>query len=266
LSRRRWPAVAGSLRVSACALEDSAEVLRAKGHFAEAAALESNDAFAFGIEAVAAGRSMTIFDPDYPDRWLTILAESAPPALWRRTKRATEPGSLFAMVGSHAIEQTVHHFCADVAREAVRLGYGVVSGGAVGCDAASADAARRADGRVVVLLPYGIDLLDEDAADLYLSLSAPTEPFSAPRAMERNALIYAAANHSFIGHARLREGGTWNGASDAIRRRLTQAIVREDPDNPAHRALAALGAHEMKSPGDLEETMARETAQKPLGI
>lgn len=264
LNRRRWLAVASALRISQCDLHDSAAVLRSKGHFNEASALENEACLAFGVEAVETGQVMTTVDDGYPERWLAVLAESAPPALWKKVARPIEPGPWFAMVGSRNIDPGVQRFCADVARQAIGLGLGVVSGGAIGCDAASADAALRAGGRVAVLLPYGLGLLEEDAADLYLSLAARNEPFSPARAMERNALIYAAASHSFIGHARLREGGTWTGATDAIRRRLTQTLVREDASNPAHRALVALGAFELKAPEDLAVAMDREPAQGSL--
>ncbi|MEA2553228.1 MAG: hypothetical protein QOJ65_1404 [Fimbriimonadaceae bacterium] len=69
--------------------------------------------------------------------------------------------------------------------------------------------------------------------------------------MERNALLYALGDAALIVRAQFKTGGTWHGAIDAHRRRLTRLIVREDPSNPAHRALVALGAVPLSRPEEL---------------
>lgn len=264
LSRRRWPAVLGALRATECKARDAAALLRAKGHFHEAIALETSGALLFGETVRLADRVLTPLDDAYPERWRSVLGETAPPALWWMAGPPLEApvGPWLGMVGSRQIEPAVHRFCADVAREAVRLGLGVASGGADGCDISSLRAASAGGGRTLVLLPYGLELFDSpvEPGALILSACAPDEPFSAARAMERNALIYAAGSHAFIGHSRFREGGTWTGATEAIRRRLTQTIVRKDED-AAHRALVSLGAFELESPEGLGEALARPAAQ-----
>jgi hypothetical protein len=67
--------------------------------------------------------------------------------------------------------------------------------------------------------------------------------------MERNGLIYAFGRRAVVVRARWKAGGTWHGASDALRRRLAQVYVR--PDDRAGRALVALGAVAASAPARL---------------
>lgn len=229
-------------------------MLRAKGYFTEALSLEAGDFSGFS------GDFVTVLDEEYPSRWLSVLGDSAPPVLWASFRRRGFFGPLLGMVGSRAVSREVRGFCTGVAQEAAGLGYSVISGGAYGCDQAAVEGASKS----IVVLPYGISLLESGEADLYLSLCSPDEPFSRGRAMERNALIYAAGSHCFVGHARFRSGGTWTGATDALRRRLTRVVIREDRENPGHRALASLGALELKSPQGLAEALATPDVQGSL--
>lgn len=74
--------------------------------------------------------------------------------------------------------------------------------------------------------------------------------------MERNALIYAISEHTVVVHARLNEGGTWSGARIALRRKLCSVLVRVRSDDPASRALIALGGVPLDRPEDLASAMA----------
>ena len=78
--------------------------------------------------------------------------------------------------------------------------------------------------------------------------------------MRRNALIYAMAEAAVIVHARFGEGGTWNGAIEARRRKICPLIVRND-GTPAARALIALGACPIERPDDLRVALESPEAQ-----
>jgi predicted Rossmann fold nucleotide-binding protein DprA/Smf involved in DNA uptake len=189
------------------------------------------------------------------------LADTAPPALWKQGDLAAE--AWVGIVGSRMIGADEAAYAREIGREAARAGYGVVSGGAVGCDTFGARGAAEAGGSVVRLLPCGLDRSrsDEGAA---LALAAPGEPFSAALAMERNALIYAAAEGTVVVHARYRQGGTWHGAADALRRRLGPVLVRECRESAAHRALIALGARPLSSPADLVSGLSASPLQPAM--
>lgn len=100
--------------------------------------------------------------------------------------------------------------------------------------------------------------LGGDVRVAFVSAQAPEEGFSRAAAMERNALIYAFGAGAVVAHARYREGGTWHGAIDALRRRHRLVVRAPDPDASstgappgfveASRALIALGAMRADSP------------------
>ena len=239
--RRGWPAVLAAYRrtggegleleLRRCGMELPATVLSAGGVLdAAERAIEDDSVLTAACEG-------------YPVRWLEILGDAAPPALWRSGRPS--PVRRIGAVGSRDIDDATRLVMAEVGRTVAELGLGIVSGGAMGCDATAERAALAAGGAVLRLLPHGLGHAEEDDA-VRLSLAAPHEPFSRALAMERNALIYAAADTTIVGHVRLRRGGTWHGASDALRRRLGRLLVRSD-DSAGCRALMALGAEPLES-------------------
>lgn len=255
--RRGWPEVLSALRRDGC----DTGVLRQAGMTLAAALLDSPALVDWAEEAVAAGAVLTAASEGYPLRWFESLGDLAPPALWREGPLPSV--GWVGAVGSRQAEDDVLRFMAEVGRRAAGLGRGVVSGGAAGCDAAAERAALDEGAPVLRLLPHGLLLRPSDDAATRLSLAAPHEPFSRGLAMERNALIYAAADATVVGHARLRQGGAWHGASDALRRRLGRLLVRPD-GGPAARALRALGAEEIDDPADLGARLAAGPSQRNL--
>jgi predicted Rossmann fold nucleotide-binding protein DprA/Smf involved in DNA uptake len=249
------------MRQSACGLSHAERTLRAAGYLDEAVALATP-----GLLAWAETRAARVLTPAcraYPENWQTRLADAAPPALWKQGDLPIK--TWVGIVGSRSVGAEEEAFAREVGREAARAEYGVVSGGAVGCDTFGARGAAGAGGPVVRILPCGLDRSrsDEGAA---LALAAPGEPFSTALAMERNALIYAAAEGTVVVHARYRQGGTWHGAADALRRRLGPLLVRECRENPAHRALIALGAHPLAAPGELIPTLSASPLQPAMFV
>ncbi|MBC8064627.1 MAG: hypothetical protein H7Y17_07340, partial [Chlorobia bacterium] len=84
LDRKRWLAVVGAMRSQRASLESAEFVLRGTGLFAEAAALSGSGALAWAERLFEIGRVMTCLDDAYPERWLSVLKEQAPPVLWRK--------------------------------------------------------------------------------------------------------------------------------------------------------------------------------------
>jgi predicted Rossmann fold nucleotide-binding protein DprA/Smf involved in DNA uptake len=249
-SRRHWSQVEGLIRASACSLGSAARVLREAGLIEEAAALATPGLLTW-VEGRAA-RVLTPMGTAYPSAWRSRLGDLAPPALWRRGE--LPEGRLIGIVGSREVGRAEAAFARVCGSTAAKAGFGVVSGGAQGCDTFGARGAQSVDGLVMRLLPCGLDQTRRpEPGDL--SLAPPGEPFSSPLAMERNALIYAAAEATVVVHARFRQGGTWHGAADALRRRLGPILIREMPEDRAFRALVALGARPLAKPEDLEDAL-----------
>lgn len=97
---------------------------------------------------------------------------------------------------------------------------------------------RGEDGAVAALAKVEAGLVREGRT--VLSVAGWGEPFRAALAMERNTLIYAACPWTVVVAARLKQGGTWTGATEALRRGLTTVLVGQDGSEAA-RALVALG-------------------------
>lgn len=259
LRKGDWPKVERSLRLRQPHIADASESLRKDGLWPEALALGSPGLLSWAEQAVLSGRVLTPAHLAYPRSWVERLGPGAPPALWIRGELS--PGPIITIVGSREVEYRERQFSQRCAEEAVALGYIVASGGAKGCDrAASRGTPREA---MIEILAYGLDVA-RSRSSCVLSLCPPREGFSGAAAMERNALLYALAEAAVIVHARFKAGGTWHGAVDAHRRRLTKLIVREDARSPAHRALVGLGAVPLARPQDLQIAMDQLPMQPQL--
>ena len=255
LERMRWLALSAALRRRAATLGQLADCAREEGFPDEALVLDSAQALDWAERRVHSGEVVTAVSADYPSRWLQVLGASAPPALWSvRHGRVASAGGhgTIAVVGSREISASIRRLARSVGQVAASAGLELFSGNAKGCDEASMRGAVSVGGRVVGVLPHGIRRLERRISGVqYLSVCPPDEEFSRGSAMERNALIYAAAEASVVVHARLREGGTWFGAVEAHRRKLTRLIVWQDASLAGNRGLLALGATPLSLPEEL---------------
>lgn len=237
ISSRKWPAVEHVFRRHG----PSPEALERCGLYAEALLLNDAALLEWASEAVQTGVALTVFSAGYPTAWLEKLGKEAPPALW---KRGPVPAARFlGVVGSRTPTAASLAFARACAHRVAEAGFGLASGGAQGIDAAAMASYLAAGGNSgLTILPRG--LTPEDGADgvCVLSLEPPGAPFNRLSALARNALIYALGEPTIVIQPRFREGGTWHGASDALRRRLGRLLVMEEPGNRAVAALKSLGA------------------------
>ncbi len=253
VERRRWLSLSRALRRRSATLETVANCARQEGFAQEATILDSGRILDWALRLIENGEALTALTPGYPDRWMKHLAHAAPPALWRipgattaaraaEIKRASSVNSV-AIVGSRRISSSVRRFSKELGHLCATSGLTLYSGNAVGCDEAAMRGTCEEGGKTIGILPHGLNRIERVIPGAeYWSVCAPDEEFSRASAMERNALIYTSSPFSVIVHARLREGGTWHGALDAHRRKLTRLIARQDEKEPGNRALIALGA------------------------
>lgn len=268
LARRNWSQVSRILRQSACGLGQSSAALRRAGLEEEAFCLEERGLLSWA--EMHAGLSVTPALPTYPARWRDFLRDAAPPALWVRGQLPL--GRYIGVVGSRTPSKEAIDFAEQTAKQAVNEGYHVVSGGARGCDRCAEAGARCAQGLIMRVLPQGFEEIETEEGVVDVSLNPPSEPFSTANAMERNALIYAASEATLVVEPRFRQGGSWYGAADALRRRLTTVFIApcflDPPDQEnslviANRAMVALGARSLSRPEDLKSVL-RERPQASL--
>ncbi|MFN3684161.1 MAG: DNA-processing protein DprA [Fimbriimonadaceae bacterium] len=257
--RRRWRLAEAALRRGP---DDPPAALASAGLRAEALLVSDARLLGWARASLERGEAVTAACEGFPPRWLDRLGAACPPALWVAGRLPRGP--FVGGVGSRRPEPSAEAFLRECAGEAVRLGFAGVSGGAEGCDAAFAAGVLESGGELVEVLPRGLSASDAGAPGCRVSAAPPGAPFTVPLAMERNALIYALAEVTVVGAARLGRGGGWTGATEALRRRLGRVAVRWDPGDPACRALACLGAYPLADPSRLQEAMRHEGCQPPL--
>ena len=225
---------------------DEPAVLRIRG------LLDRRDALAEELYRLAGAgiHVVTRADADYPSRLRMQLGRSCPPLLYYAGALELAERPAVGYTGVRAAEVADLAFAADTVSKTVGHGFGVVSGGARGVDAAAESAALRAGGSVVSFLPEGRypeavgDALGalEDGRLLLLSASAPNAPFHSAAALGRNRYIYAHARAAVVVRANYQRGGTWSGASDNLRHRWSPTLCRDLPGCPGNRELIARGA------------------------
>ncbi len=257
--RSQWRAVCGALRRSAASLSSAHVCLRAAGLWSEALALQTPGLLVWSEHLVNQGRVLTAASSQFPKNWLAS-SFAFPPAFY--LQGVMPESALIGVVGSRRIGPAARDFARQVGRAAADLGYAIVSGGAAGCDRSGMAGAFVG----VEILPCGIEAYEGPSAKegvCRLSAVAPKEAFTSAAAMERNALIYSASEATVVVQARLRAGGTWAGAADALRRKLTRVLVRT-ADEPAMRALISLGGLPLSSPEGLQNVLALPGEQPAL--
>lgn len=239
--KKRRPLIESVIRRHNPRVSEVAECLAAEGMWLEATTLQSPGLLSLSESLLEADQVLTAACESYPLRWLDVLDASAPPALWRRGEMPVGP--TFAMVGSRQIDRPANTFAKRAAAAVVESGSVVVSGAAAGADRAAASAAETS---LIEIVPHGLDY-QSPRPGVVLSVAAPNEEFTTGLAMERNALIYACAEHSLVVAVRLKEGGTWVGATTALRQHLSSIWVR-DVDDAGVDALVGLGARRLADP------------------
>ena len=185
---------------------------------------------------------LTRADPDYPQRYHQRLRESAPVVLFYAGEAALlgQPG--IAVVGSRNLDQVGQECAAFVGNACGLSGLVLYSGGAKGVDNISMTAALEVRGAAVGILADSllrairvsqVRLLLRRGGDLCLVTPyAPDAGFSVGAAMGRNRLIYALADYAIVVASDVEKGGTWAGATEALKAGWAPVFVLEHPAMP----------------------------------
>lgn len=169
---------------------------------------------------------MTRLDPGYPGRYHERLGDSAPMVLFYSGEPALlgQPG--IAVVGSRNVDQAGQDCAAFIGNSCGLSGMVLYSGGARGVDSISMRSALDARGCAVgVLADNLLKAMQEPAFRAWLGrgdlcLVTPYSPnagFSVGAAMGRNRLIYCLADYAIVVASEVEKGGTWAGASEALK-------------------------------------------------
>jgi len=186
-------------------------------------------------------RAITRADDDYPQKYRQRLRESAPPVLFFAGEKALlgQPG--IAVVGSRNLDEAGKNCTEFIGNACGRSGLVLYSGGAKGVDSISMKACLEARGTVVGILADSLEKAIR-APEMRSALSrgdaclvtahAPNVGFSVGNAMGRNRLIYTLADYAIVVASDVEKGGTWAGATEALRKDWIPVFVLEHQDMP----------------------------------
>ena len=210
-------------------------------------------------------KTLTVFDEHYPQQWLSRLGAKAPPVLHAAGALELLDNPALGVVGSRDVSEAGGEVAKQVARLASRRGLPLVSGGARGVDQLAMDAAFEAGGAVVGILAESLsrklkrpDVRRAVYADSTAMCTpySPDAPFSAGNAMGRNKLIYAQAALTVVVASDVDTGGTWSGATEALKHGYGPvAVWRGDGEGPGNEPLQQLGAAPVSGLADIESLL-----------
>lgn len=184
---------------------------------------------------------ITRADSEYPSRYRQRLKESAPSVLFYAGEKALlgQPG--IAVVGSRHLDEAGQACAEFVGNSCGMSGLVLYSGGAKGVDTLSMNAVLASRGTAVGILADSLEKAIRDPekrnaisrGDLCLATPySPNAPFSVGTAMGRNKLIYTLADYAIIVASDAEKGGTWAGATEALRAKWIPVFVLEHSEMP----------------------------------
>ncbi len=210
-------------------------------------------------------KTLTAFDQHYPRAWLDRLRSKAPPLVHAAGALDLLDAPGLGVVGSRDVSQAGGEVAREVARLAARRGLPLTSGGARGVDQLAMDAAFEAGGAVVGMLAESLlrKLKSPDVrravyegSTVMCTPYSPNAPFSAGNAMGRNKLIYAQAALTVVVASDDGSGGTWSGATEALKNGYgLVAVWRGDGEGPGNESLERRGAIPVASLADIESVL-----------
>jgi predicted Rossmann fold nucleotide-binding protein DprA/Smf involved in DNA uptake len=209
-------------------------------------ALELENIFSRGMWVV------TRMDELYPTKLRDTLKHQAPTVLFGAGEIQLLGRGGVAVIGSRNIDEAGTLFAREAGRKIAESGLPVISGGARGTDRLAMQGALQSEGFAIGALADSLEatIRKADVRDFVingrLALLTPYSPaagFSVGAAMGRNKVIYGLADFAIVVSSDYQTGGTWAGASEALKTNWCPVFVRESADAPkGNRELVKLGA------------------------
>lgn len=194
-------------------------------------------------------------DDLYPVQRQLTANPPLPLALWvagDASLLSTDSPSL-GVSGSRDAAQPILDHVERLAHSASSAGWIVVSGGARGVDTAAHRGAILGGTGTIAVLACGISAnpqpLPDDVPAVIVSEFHPTEPWSGPRAMQRNSTIAALSDRVVIASAGTK-GGTWEMGQLCLKRKKSLYVL-DFPELEGNQRLISSGARGI-SPDDAD--------------
>ena len=196
--------------------------------------------------------TLTPFDDFYPQRFRTSLGTKAPAILHAAGALELLDEGGVGVVGSRNVSNEGARVAVALGKQAASLRVPLISGEARGVDQLAMNAAFTAGGNVIAVPAHALsrtlksrDLRRAiyDDRTVICTPYAPNSPFSVGRALGRNKLIYGLSDVTVAVAADKGSGGTWSGATEAMKGRYCRvAVWRALGEGPGNEALADMGA------------------------
>jgi len=208
---------------------------------------------------------LTPFHASYPSALLARLGSQAPPLLYAAGDLGllSHDAERLGVVGSRDASDEAMAAARAAVEIAAQAGWQVISGGAKGVDAIALNAAVDIGAGAIAVLPEGVRRaarkpglrrILRSPGVLVLSMVHPDAAFSVGTAMARNKLIYALAKRTLVVAASEGSGGTWSGATEALRRGYGEVVALLDSTDLPVGPLAKEGAHTLQDIAGLVAT------------
>lgn len=231
------------------------------------AVLEADDLSRKGVWTI------TVVDDDYPDLLRHRLGDHAPPCLFGAGSKGLLGEAGLGIVGSRDVSDDGARVAVALARQAATLGLSVVSGGARGVDQLAMNAAFESGTSVIGVLADSLlarirkpdvrSALEDDRLTL-ISQQAPAAGFTPGSAMARNKLIYGLSDVTVVVASDLGSGGTWNGATEALKDGNGRvAVWRGIGEGSGNAELERLGATPIRRASDVASVASQPATPRP---
>jgi predicted Rossmann fold nucleotide-binding protein DprA/Smf involved in DNA uptake len=212
----------------------------------------------------------------YPKRLHARLRDSAPVVLHGVGDKSLLDTDGVGVVGSREVSAEASQVARDIAEKAVGLGLPVVSGAARGVDSDAMNAAFEAGGQVVGV---PADSLERSVTRrgtrqgvgqgriCLITPFAPATSFSVGNAMGRNKVIYGLSRCTVVVATDLENGGTWAGATEALKNQYGGVASWTGVGNGAgNSVLVERGADELSDVDRLEEVLDESVVPSPANV
>ena len=178
---------------------------------------------------------------EYPASLRKKLGLDAPGVLWLRGNRDILNMPAVSLVGSRDLQISNRRFAAEVGRQAAKQGYALVSGNARGADRLAQDSCLENGGYVISVVADALEAHSPASHILYIARDGYNEAFTGIRALQRNLIIHAMGEKTFVAGAQLGKGGTWSGTRENLQKHLSPVFCYADGSDAATE-LSQMGA------------------------
>lgn len=194
---------------------------------------------------------ITRADREYPLQLKRKLKEICPPMFYYSGNLELTKKLYIGFVGSRTVSDEDVVFTEKTVKKVISYGYGIVSGGAKGIDSVSSSAALNSGGYCIEFICDSFakkikkrEILSaiQNGNLLIMSTTKPDAGFNTGMAMQRNKYIYVESEGTVVIKSDYKKGGTWNGASEAIKKEYCPVLCRADKDYSGNVGLIGMGA------------------------